>query len=107
MMPAQTWSSLVSGASFRDPAGYVFRDNGILKRIVTPHGAAEYKRLMSSGLYDELVERRLLIPHREEQPASVDVAAVLVPEEIPYVSYPYEWSLGHLRDAALLTLEIQ
>jgi hypothetical protein len=106
-MPAQTWSMLMSGASFRDPAGYVFRDNGVLKRIVTPHGAADYKRLMSSGLYDELVERRLLIPHREEQPASLDAAAVLVPEEIPYVSYPYEWSFGHLRDAALLTLEIQ
>jgi ribosomal protein L11 methylase PrmA len=33
--------------------------------------------------------------------------AVLQPEIVRFVSYPYEWSFGQLRDAALLTLEIQ
>ncbi|MFQ3678101.1 MAG: class I SAM-dependent methyltransferase, partial [Fimbriimonadaceae bacterium] len=33
--------------------------------------------------------------------------AVLQPEPVPFVSYPYEWSFGMLRDAALLTLDIQ
>jgi hypothetical protein len=97
-----------SGASFRDPAGYVFTQDDIVKRVVTRFGAEEYNRLMTSGLYEELVGKDLLIPHREEQvPADSDVAAVLVPEQIPYISYPYEWSFGQLRDAALLTLEMQ
>lgn len=104
----QSCSASISGASFRDPAGYVFSENGTIKRLVTAHGAAEYNRLMSSGLYKELTDRNLLIPHREEKPApDSDTAAILVPERIPYISYPYEWSFGQFRDAALLTLEVQ
>ena len=33
-------------------------------------------------------------------------AAVLRHERVPFVSYPYEWSFGMLRDAALLHLEL-
>jgi hypothetical protein len=32
---------------------------------------------------------------------------VLEPERIPFISYPYEWSFGQLRDAALLVLDIE
>jgi ribosomal protein L11 methylase PrmA len=32
---------------------------------------------------------------------------VLRPERIDFISYPYEWSFGQLKDAAALTLEIQ
>ena len=32
---------------------------------------------------------------------------VIRPERVRFVSYPYEWSFGQLRDAALLTLEAQ
>jgi SAM-dependent methyltransferase len=35
-----------------------------------------------------------------------DCAAVLRHERIPFVSYPYEWPFGMLRDAALLQLEL-
>lgn len=31
----------------------------------------------------------------------------LVPEKIPFISYPWEWSFHMLKDAALLTLELQ
>ncbi|MFB3776652.1 MAG: SAM-dependent methyltransferase [Bryobacteraceae bacterium] len=30
-----------------------------------------------------------------------------MPEQIPFITYPYEWSFDQLRDAALLTLEVQ
>src|SRR5690606_1182148 len=33
--------------------------------------------------------------------------AVLRPNRIPFISYPYEWSFNALKDAALLTLDIQ
>jgi hypothetical protein len=52
-----------------------------------------------------------LIPHES---ASLDLAAdparahaVLRPAEVEFVSYPYEWSFGMLRDAALLTLAVE
>ena len=32
---------------------------------------------------------------------------MLEPERVPFISYPYEWSFGQLRDAALLTLDLQ
>lgn len=34
------------------------------------------------------------------------VAAVLEHERVPFISYPYEWPFGMLRDAALLQLEL-
>jgi hypothetical protein len=95
--------------SFRDPAGYVFNDNGVYKRTVTAHGQASYTRLMASGLYDSLVSDRLLVPHSEEPvlQSTPEICKILIPEQIEHISYPYEWSFGQLRDAALLTLEVE
>jgi hypothetical protein len=65
---------------------------------------------MSSGLYRELTVAGLLIPH-EEIPAGGggmgDLYKVILPEEIPFISYPYEWSFSQLQDSALATLEIE
>jgi hypothetical protein len=97
-------------ASFRDPSGFVFLRDGLLLRQVNRCYAADYDQLMESGLYRELTEAALLVPHEEvEGPASVsdDGYRVIQPERIPFVSYPYEWCFSQLRDAALTTLEIQ
>ena len=32
---------------------------------------------------------------------------VIKPEQLDLISYPYEWSFGQLKDAALLTLDLQ
>lgn len=97
-------------ASFRDPAGFVYRREGILYRQVQRSFGEAYERLMAGGLYDELVQAGLLVSHEE---VSLSLAAsdgaykVLRPQEIPFVSYPYEWCFSQLHDAALATLEIQ
>ena len=67
-----------------------------------------YDLLMASGLYDSLAGRRWLIPH-VEVPAHSDptIHRTLHPEVVPFISYPYEWSFSQLKDAALLTLDIQ
>jgi SAM-dependent methyltransferase len=99
-----------SGASFRDPSGFVFVRDDIVYRQVQASYGAEYDQLLESGLYEELASRRLLVPHRE---APLDAAAadgayrILEPEPVPFISYPYEWCFSQLRDAALLTLDIQ
>jgi hypothetical protein len=57
-----------------------------------------------------LVKAGLLIPHQEvEQGEAQDEAAykILQPELVPFISYPYEWSFGQYKDAALATLSIQ
>lgn len=82
----------------------------MLYRQVNRVFADEFDACSSSGLYDELIANRLLVPH-----AAADVAlaltpeayAVVEPERLPFISYPYEWCFGELKDAALLTLAVQ
>ncbi len=97
------------GGSFRDPAGFVFTRGGVLYRQVNARGAADYDLLHSSGLYDTLVGDGLLVAVEEVdvEPAAADPHRILRPERVPFISYPYEWCPGQLRDAALLTLRVQ
>lgn len=53
------------GASFRDPSGHVYRRDGVIYRDINRSYAPHYDQLMSSGLYEKLVSRRLLIAHEE------------------------------------------
>ncbi|MBL7644672.1 MAG: class I SAM-dependent methyltransferase [Candidatus Hydrogenedentes bacterium] len=98
-------------ASFRDPSGFVFRDDqGVLLRQVNAVYGPHYDQLMDSGLYAKLVKRGLLVSHEEislERALTSEAVRVLAPEPIKFISYPYEWCAGQLRDAALLTLDIQ
>ena len=97
-------------SSFRDPSGFLFRKNGRLYRQVNESYAADLALLLDSGLYDQLVKNKLLIPHQE---ASLDLACsaeahkILEPELVPFISYPYEWCFSQVKDAALATLRIQ
>jgi ribosomal protein L11 methylase PrmA len=98
------------GGSFRDPSGFLFTRQGVLYRQVNQVYREHYDLLMSSGLYSRLVDERMLISHAEVQ---VEVAEpthaykIIQPEVIKFISYPYEWCFSQLKDAALLTLEIQ
>lgn len=94
--------------SFRDPNGFVFLHDGVLYRQVNESYRPHYERFVESGLGAELMDRGVLIRHQEVAPGEQShVYKVLRPERVPFISYPYEWSFSQLRDAALLTLEIQ
>ena len=98
------------GGSFRDPSGFAFVSDGIVYRQVNESYRTNFDQLMGSGLYEELVNRELLIPHSESCLLSQEDAQkykILKPEQIPFISYPYEWSFSQLKDAALATLDIQ
>src|SRR5215216_6396727 len=97
-------------ASFRDPSGFLFARDGVLYRQVNRKYEQEYTRLMESGLYDKLVKAGLLVSHVEVDHAPAEAALaykIIQPERVPFISYPYEWSFGQLKDAALATLSIQ
>ena len=98
------------GSSFRDPSGFVYTRSGVVYRQVNRVFQDEFEAVAGSGLYDELAGQRLLVAHESvslDLAASPDATAVLRPEPVHFISYPYEWSFGQLRDAALLTLELQ
>lgn len=98
-------------SSYRDPAGFVFKANGKVYRQINRVGESDFRLLHSSGLYEELTQKGLLVPHKEVRLTNLPVddnrVVVIEPEAIPFISYPYEWSFPQLKDAALLTLEIQ
>ena len=88
-------------SSFRDPSGYLFYQDGVLYRKVNKSYWKHYEYMLECGLYDNLVESGLLIPHNGIYPD------VLRPEQVEFISYPYEWCFSQLKDAALTTLLIQ
>lgn len=99
-------------SSFRDPSGFLFHQDGGLYRQVNQVYREHYDHLIQSGLYHELVQEKLLIPHQEQfsvagVTSSPDHYKTLCPEPIPFISYPYEWCFSQLKEAALITLEIQ
>ncbi len=97
-------------ASFRDPSGFVFNHEGVLYRQVNQVYAGHYAELVGTGLCSRLQEAGLLIRHEEVDPPVAPDAAhhlTLRPDPVAFVSFPYEWCFGQLREAALLTLRIQ
>jgi len=96
-------------ASYRDPSGFVFEQDDIYYRQVNKPYAANYERLIKSGLYDLLVKEKKMLSHTEVEEnltGEEDWYKTLLPEQLRFISYPYEWCFSQWKDAALLTLEL-
>jgi len=96
-------------ASFRDPAGFVFSENGSIYRQINKSYIEKYNLLLESGLFEKLTKDELLVNHEEiglEFAKTEDAALIIKPAIIPFVSYPYEWCFSQYKDAALATLNI-
>ena len=79
-------------------------------RQVQPAGAEDWQAFNSSGLARALVTDRLMVEHAEAPLASAalpEAVAVIQPRALDFISYPYEWCFTQLKEAALLTLELQ
>ncbi|MBN1586580.1 MAG: SAM-dependent methyltransferase [Candidatus Omnitrophica bacterium] len=97
-------------ASFRDPDGFVYTREGILYRQINEPYREEYEAFLQSGLYESLTRDGLLISHEEVDLSlalTEGACRVLRPQQLSFVSYPYEWSFSQLQDAALTTLELE
>lgn len=99
-------------ASYRDPNGYVFEHGGKIFRSINPGYFEHFDAATQSGLYDELFEKKWLVEHKEinsrEEFNFPDQSSgkIILPAQIPFISYPYEWSFDMWKDAASLTLNI-
>lgn len=92
-------------SSFRDPSGNILVKDGVVLRNITPLYFNQYQSLTNSGFYKKLFDSGLLIPHveTESNPEHIQIK----PENIPFFSYPYEWSFTQYKHAALHTLKLQ
>jgi hypothetical protein len=96
-------------ASFRDPSGFVFQWNGNYYRQVNTVYSGDYDLLMSSGLFKHLTEKNWLVNHSETNEIIAEKNnwyKTLFPQQISFITYPYEWCFDQLKDAALLTISI-
>jgi hypothetical protein len=96
-------------ASYKDPAGFIFLHEERVFRQVNQCYAKQYRQLMESGLYQLLTERKWMVPHTEIDEnftGTPEHYKTLFPQQLPFTSYAYEWSFDMLKDAALLTINI-
>ena len=96
--------------SFRDPSGFLFRRDGVLYRQVNAVYREHYDAFIGGGLYKTLTDAGLMVRHEEVDVPPAEPATayrIIRPEPVPFISYPYEWCFGELKDAALATLRIQ
>jgi hypothetical protein len=96
-------------ASFRDPSGFIYEKDGTIYRFVSTTYQKDYELLHQSGLADELLKKKLLLPFTEVTENHTGKAGwykTLQPQQLPFLSYAWEWSFEQLKDAALTTLTI-
>lgn len=96
-------------SSFRDPSGFVFYWEGVCYRQINPVYKENYDYFIDSGLYEKLLNERLLIPHETVDLCNLPFSGgyqIIRPEPIPFISYPYEWCFTQFKNAALVTLTI-
>ena len=111
-MNAKNTTAEFDPGSFRDPDTRVFRYNGAVFRCLTARAHADWTRLAATEFHARFMADRRVVPTRlvtdpeSLPPLAARWAAVLEHERVPVVSYPYEWSFGMLKDAALLQLDV-
>lgn len=102
--------------SFRDPSGYVFRQDGRIFRAVDAQAAADLLALDESGALRKLIDEGLVVgttilpasPLTEKLAAAhPGYARFLEHQPIDPITYPYCWTVSMLADAAALTLDLQ
>jgi hypothetical protein len=96
-------------SSYRDPSGFLFYKDAILYRQVNKSFKNDFDLFIQSGLYEGLLKKNLIISHQtidRNITGSADWYQTLQPLQLPYISYPCEWSFNMLKDAALATLQL-
>ncbi len=95
-------------ASYRDPAGFVFTENGDVFRAVMPGYQPHYEWAERSGFFKEMLAAGKLLPFEvlEGNERYPPAWRILKPQPISRWTYPAEWSFEQLKSAALLTLDL-
>src|SRR5262245_57199195 len=100
--------------SYRDRDGRVFYgEAGEVYRALSPRALAEWSAVSARRFFQQaMTDGRIVrseqvgrLPGSAEPPQG-EWAGILRHETIPFISFPYEWTFGMLRDAALLHLEL-
>ncbi len=99
--------------SFRDRDSRVFYGPDGVFRGLSEEGLAQWRRLAASKFFAKEHGAGRIVATEEVEASAAPVAGLelawaglLRHERIPFVSYPYEWCFGMLKDAAALQLDL-
>jgi hypothetical protein len=105
----QVPSPKLEPGSYRDRNGSVFYRDEEVFRGISAKALANWERLIATQFFADFTTSGSIVPtEKVEQPNErAEVwAAILKHARIPFISYPYEWPFGMLKDAALLHLDL-
>jgi len=95
--------------SFRDRQNQVFYRDGGVFRYLSVQAAAEWQALAATRFFKRRMDEGSLVETQAVEEPAADAgpwAALLRHDTIPFISYPYEWPFGMLKDAARLSLDL-
>jgi len=102
--------------SYKDTAARVVLEEGIYFRYIFEEYQQEYDHLIQSGLYKALLDKGYIITHEEvidenpqaqiESQPQQKIYKKLLPHQIAFQSYPFEWSYGQWRKVLKSYLQI-
>jgi SAM-dependent methyltransferase len=99
--------------SFRDRTSRVYYSSTSVFRALDKQALGEWEVLSSKKFFHSfLAQGKIIQTEQCGPPENLDSAmsgtwvAFLRHKTIPFISYPYEWSFGMLKDAALLQLDL-
>lgn len=97
-------------SSYRDRNGSVFYRDGAVFRGISAKALANWERLSAAPFFAARSAQGSIVRTERTTGAAAATgaqwAAVLKHERVPFISYPYEWTFGMLKDAALLHLDL-
>lgn len=103
----------IDGGSFRDREGRVFYRGDKVFRALSDSAFKDWQALADTDFFKRAsADGRIVatkaadIPAADLEDLSPVFLAALEHERLPFISYPYEWCFGQLRDAALLNLDL-
>ncbi len=107
------YKAQIEPGSFRDRHGRIIYSGGSVYRGISELVLQNWNTLTSTKFFRQALEQGKLV-HTEkvetnqlpDKSIGEGWAAVLKHQAIPFISYPYEWPFGMLKDAALLQLEL-
>jgi SAM-dependent methyltransferase len=104
---------LIEPGSFRDRKARIFYRDGEVYRLLNGEALKDWEALSATQFFtDRQTRGQIVRTVQVEGDVALTAtnheswAGVLRHDKVPFVSYPYEWPFGMLRDAALLHLDL-
>ena len=107
----QDLSTRAEPGSFRDRDSRVFVTPEGVFRALSARGLEDFEALRAAPLFGMATDGGTLVRTELTDIQAPDIlpggaAGVLRHERLPFISYPYEWTFGMLKDAAALHLDL-